>query len=53
MRVALWYGANGLASIFGSILAWAVSFIKSDKLYVYQILFLVTGAVTVLTAPLI
>jgi uncharacterized membrane protein len=53
MRIALWYGTNGIASMLGSLLAWALSFIKSDKLHVYQILFLITGLVTVLTAPLI
>jgi MFS family permease len=53
MRVALWYGTNGLASMFGSFIAWALSFIKSDVLYVYQILFLLTGLLTVLTAPFI
>lgn len=53
MRIALWYGTNGISTIVGSLLAWALSFIKSDKLYVYQILFLVTGIVTVLSTPLI
>jgi predicted MFS family arabinose efflux permease len=53
MRIALWYGTNGIASMLGSLLAWALSFIKSDKLHVYQILFLVTGLATVITAPVI
>lgn len=53
LRIALWYGTNGLASMFGSFLAWALSFITGGSLYVYQILFLIVGLTTVLTSPLI
>jgi hypothetical protein len=66
---------SGFASMFGSFLAWALSFITSGKLYVYQvcsgaaivrqevakaypcidrqILFLIVGLLTVITAPFI
>jgi cytochrome b subunit of formate dehydrogenase len=44
---------DGLASMFGSFLAWALSFITGGSLYVYQILFLIVGLTTVLTSPLI
>ncbi|KAL7416388.1 allantoate permease-like protein [Mrakia frigida] len=53
VRVALWYGTNGVASILGSFLAFCLSYIKNPKLYTYQILFLIVGLVTVITGPLI
>ncbi|KAJ9099725.1 hypothetical protein QFC20_005603 [Naganishia adeliensis] len=53
LRVGIWYCTNGIANMLGSLLAYVVSFIKSDVLYVYQILFLIVGLVTVLTGPLI
>lgn len=53
LRIALWYGTNGVASMLGSLLTWALSFITTGPLYVYQILFLFVGLVTVLTAPLL
>ncbi|KAH8836106.1 putative allantoate permease [Flagelloscypha sp. PMI_526] len=49
MRVATWYGTNGLASMLGSLLAWALSFIVTDKMHNYQIMFTLTGGVTCLT----
>jgi hypothetical protein len=51
LRIAMWYGTNGVASMLGSLLAWALSFIVSPVLYVYQILFLTVGLATVITAP--
>lgn len=42
-----------VANIFGSFLAWAVSFADQSHLYVYQILFLIVGLMTVLTVPYI
>lgn len=53
LRIALWYGTNGIASMLGSLLTFALSFITTGPLYVYQILFLLVGLVTVLTAPLL
>ncbi|KAH8814596.1 putative allantoate permease [Flagelloscypha sp. PMI_526] len=49
MRVATWYGTNGVASMLGSLLAWALSFIVTDKMHNYQILFTLTGGVTCIT----
>ncbi|RSH80850.1 hypothetical protein EHS25_007019 [Saitozyma podzolica] len=40
IRIAVWYGTNGVASMLGSLLAYGLSFIVSPVLYVYQILFL-------------
>lgn len=53
LRVAIWYGTNGVASMLGSLLTWALSFINSPHLYVYQILFLTVGLATVITAPIL
>ncbi|TXT07424.1 hypothetical protein VHUM_03144 [Vanrija humicola] len=53
LRVAAWYGTNGVASMLGSLLTFGLSFIKSPHLFVYQILFLTVGLATVVTAPLI
>jgi hypothetical protein len=51
IRIAVWYGTNGVASMLGSLLAYGLSFIVSPVLYVYQILFLTVGLATVITAP--
>lgn len=53
LRVAMWYGTNGIASILGSLLAWALSFATKSHLYVYQILFLTVGLATVVTVPIL
>ncbi|KAL7414559.1 major facilitator superfamily domain-containing protein [Mrakia frigida] len=52
LRVSIWYGTNGLASMLGSLLAYGCSFLSpSASLYRYQVLFLIVGLLTVLTAP--
>ncbi|KAM0747359.1 putative MFS transporter [Meredithblackwellia eburnea MCA 4105] len=53
LRVAAWYSTNGLATSIGSALSYGLAQIKSDKLHSYQIIFLMTGLLTVLTAPII
>lgn len=53
LRIAGWYGTNGIASILGSLLTWGLSFIVNGKLWIYQILFLTVGLATVLTAPVV
>ncbi|KAH8804321.1 major facilitator superfamily domain-containing protein, partial [Flagelloscypha sp. PMI_526] len=52
-RVAAFYSTNGIATILGSFLSWALGHIKSGPLHSYQIIFLTTGLVTVVTAPII
>ncbi|KAJ8095534.1 hypothetical protein PM082_023061 [Marasmius tenuissimus] len=49
MRVACWYSTNGIASMIGSLLAYGLSFIETEKMHNYQILFTMTGGVTCLT----
>ncbi|KAM0748834.1 putative MFS transporter [Meredithblackwellia eburnea MCA 4105] len=53
LRVAAWYSTNGLSTILGSCVSYGLGQIKSDKLHSYQIIFLLTGLLTVLSAPLI
>ncbi|KAK7056307.1 hypothetical protein VNI00_002860 [Paramarasmius palmivorus] len=53
MRVATWYSTNGIASILGSALAYGLSYIETDKLHNYQILFMITGLTTVITGPIL
>ncbi|KAK4050155.1 hypothetical protein OIV83_003726 [Microbotryomycetes sp. JL201] len=53
LRVAVWYGTNGLATILGSALCYGLGHINSTVLYSYQIIFLVFGLITVITAPIL
>ncbi|KAL7410774.1 major facilitator superfamily domain-containing protein [Mrakia frigida] len=51
-RICFWYGTNGLASMLGSLLAYGCSFLSpSASLHRYQVLFLIVGLITVITAP--
>lgn len=52
LRIAIWYGTNGIASMLGSLLAFACSYLHAGaKLHVYQVLFLIVGLLTVITGP--
>ncbi|KAF8861432.1 MFS general substrate transporter [Acephala macrosclerotiorum] len=47
-RNASWYAMNGVTNMVGSLLAWGLGHIHSDKLKSYQIIFLACGLLTVL-----
>lgn len=49
LRVCMWYGTNGVATMVGSAMSYGLGRIQSDVLDSYQIIFLVTGFMTVLT----
>ncbi|KAM0788138.1 hypothetical protein ACM66B_001303 [Microbotryomycetes sp. NB124-2] len=53
LRVACWYGTNGLATIIGSALCYGLGHINSTVLASYQIIFLVFGLITIITAPIL
>ncbi|KAK0723585.1 major facilitator superfamily domain-containing protein [Lasiosphaeria miniovina] len=53
VRVAAWYGTNGLATIVAALLSYGLGSIKSPILAPWQIIFLCTGLVTIATAPFI
>ncbi|PNS14726.1 hypothetical protein CAC42_1748 [Sphaceloma murrayae] len=53
VRVACWYGTNGLATMIGSALSYGLGRIPSSSLRSWQIIFLFVGLVTVITAPFV
>jgi MFS family permease len=53
IRVAAWYGTNGLATIIAAALSYGLGHIKSEALHSWQIIFLFVGLVTIITAPFI
>ncbi|BCS24202.1 putative MFS transporter [Aspergillus puulaauensis] len=53
LRVAAWYGTNGLATIVAAALSYGLGHIKSDILAEWQIIFLFVGLITVISAPVV
>ncbi|KAJ7796824.1 major facilitator superfamily transporter [Mycena olivaceomarginata] len=53
LRVAIWYGTNGLGTIMASALSYAFGHINHPKLHPYQIIFLFCGLLTVISGPII
>ncbi|KAJ7582649.1 major facilitator superfamily domain-containing protein [Mycena floridula] len=53
MRVASWYGTNGVATILSAALSYGLGHIKTTKLHSYQIIFISAGLLTVIGTPLI
>jgi MFS family permease len=53
IRVAAWYGTNGLATMVASALSYGLGHIPSPSLESWQIIFLFVGLVTVISAPFI
>ncbi|KIX01113.1 uncharacterized protein Z518_10179 [Rhinocladiella mackenziei CBS 650.93] len=53
IRVAAWYGTNGLATIAASALSYGLGHIPSDVLAEWQIIFLFVGLVTIVSAPIV
>ncbi|KAI0825979.1 major facilitator superfamily domain-containing protein [Irpex lacteus] len=53
MRLGIWYAANAATGMVGSLLAWGIGHIKSDKLFPWQTIFLFIGLLTVVLSPLV
>ncbi|KFZ25333.1 hypothetical protein V502_00189 [Pseudogymnoascus sp. VKM F-4520 (FW-2644)] len=53
IRIAAWYGTNGIATIVGSALSFGLAHIPSSNLKSWQIIFIFVGLVTVFTAPFV
>ncbi|TRX95977.1 hypothetical protein FHL15_003119 [Xylaria flabelliformis] len=53
LRVAAWYGTNGIATVVASALSYGLGHIKSPLLESWQIIFLFVGLVTIITSPFI
>ncbi|GAB7352001.1 hypothetical protein MBLNU459_g2520t1 [Dothideomycetes sp. NU459] len=51
LRVAAWYGTNGIATVVAAALSYGLAQIHSDKLAPWQIIFLFVGLVTIVSAP--
>ncbi|TVY52892.1 putative transporter [Lachnellula cervina] len=53
VRVAAWYGTNGLATIVASALSYGLGHIPSEVLKSWQIIFLFVGLITIVSAPFV
>ncbi|KAJ6586067.1 major facilitator superfamily transporter [Mycena capillaripes] len=53
LRVAIWYGMNGLGTIMASTLSYAFGRIDYPQLHPYQMIFLFCGLLTVISGPFI
>ncbi|GAB1318364.1 MFS transporter, ACS family, allantoate permease [Madurella fahalii] len=53
VRVAAWYGTNGLATIVAALLSYALGHAKSRILAPWQWIFLLTGLLTIASVPFI
>ncbi|KAL2258004.1 hypothetical protein VTK26DRAFT_8853 [Humicola hyalothermophila] len=53
IRIAAWYGTNGLATIVAALLSYGLGHLDSQVLAPWQWIFLITGLLTVASVPLI
>ncbi|ADV24814.1 hypothetical protein I305_02127 [Cryptococcus gattii E566] len=53
VRVAVWYSTNGIATIVAAILSFGLSHVDSPHIKGWQLIFIVCGIITCLTAPII
>ncbi|KAJ5151343.1 uncharacterized protein N7482_010595 [Penicillium canariense] len=53
LRIAAWYGTNGIATIVAAALSYGLAHIKSDLLEAWQIIFLFVGLLTIVSAPFV
>ncbi|KAI1744855.1 major facilitator superfamily domain-containing protein [Xylaria scruposa] len=53
LRVAAWYGTNGIATVVASALSYGLGHIRSPLLESWQIIFLFVGLATIVTAPFV
>ncbi|KAG6035975.1 hypothetical protein E4U19_003909 [Claviceps sp. Clav32 group G5] len=53
MRIAAWYGTNGLATIVAAAISYGLGHIQSEVLKEWQIIFLFVGLMTIVSAPFV
>ncbi|KAI0517779.1 major facilitator superfamily domain-containing protein [Xylaria bambusicola] len=53
IRVAAWYGTNGIATIVAAAVSYGLGHINSPLLASWKIIFLFVGLVTIVTAPVV
>ncbi|KAK4188930.1 major facilitator superfamily domain-containing protein [Podospora australis] len=51
LRVAAWYGTNGLGTIAAALLSYGLGHVTNSRLASWQLIFLITGLITVITVP--
>jgi MFS family permease len=52
-RIALWYGTNGLATMFAAAVSYGFGSIANPSIAEWKILFLFVGIITIITAPIV
>lgn len=53
LRICAFYSTNGIATIAGAFLSWCLGFVHNKNIAPWQLIFIIVGAVTVLTAPVV
>ncbi|KAJ4424134.1 hypothetical protein N0V82_001182 [Gnomoniopsis sp. IMI 355080] len=53
VRIAAWYGTNGLATIAGAALSYGLGKVESPMLVPWRIMFLSTGLLTIVSVPFV
>ncbi|KAL7423998.1 hypothetical protein Q5752_001583 [Cryptotrichosporon argae] len=53
MRVAAWYCTNGFATCAAAIISYGLGHVKSEHIKPWQLIFLVVGVLTVVSAPIV
>ncbi|KAI0141728.1 major facilitator superfamily domain-containing protein [Xylariaceae sp. FL1272] len=53
LRVAAWYGTNGIAASVAAALSYGLAHIRSPLLESWQIIFLVVGLLTIVSSPFV
>ncbi|AAW46348.1 hypothetical protein CNBK0880 [Cryptococcus deneoformans B-3501A] len=53
VRVAVWYSTNGLATIVAALLSFGLSHVDSPHIKSWQLIFIVCGIITCVTAPIV
>ncbi|GBF64698.1 transporter [Trichophyton mentagrophytes] len=53
IRVAAWYGTNGIATIVASALSYGLGHIPTKEMQSWRIIFIFVGLVTIISAPFV
>ncbi|WWC86921.1 uncharacterized protein L201_001800 [Kwoniella dendrophila CBS 6074] len=53
IRVAAWYSTNGIATIIAALMSYGLGHIDSDIIAGWQVIFMVCGLITVISAPIV
>lgn len=53
IRVCAWYSTNGVAQIIAAVLSFGLGKINTPNIASWQLIFILVGVITVITAPLV